>query len=171
MKIKKILHPTWAKRIPKSWILLLATLGPVGNKLLAPGTWASLVGLGFYAFCLCGLSFWSLFCLSALYVYVAIPICDRAEHDLQTDDPDCIVLDEFVAMPICFLGFQEYLKTHGLGSLLFMGFILFRYFDIWKPLGIYKLQDLPGGLGIVMDDVVAALATNVLLHAIFHYFG
>lgn len=170
MKIKKILHPAWIKRVPKVWILALATLGPIGNKLLAPGTWAAFIGLWFYVLCFRGLSFLSFFCLSALCVYIAILICDRAEHHLQTRDPDCIVLDEFVAMPICFLGFHEHLETHGLWGLLLLGFMLFRYFDIWKPLGIYKLQDLPGGLGIVIDDVVAALATNVLLHAVCHYF-
>jgi phosphatidylglycerophosphatase A len=44
------------------------------------------------------------------------------------------------------------------------GFALFRFFDIVKPLGIKRLQHLPGGWGVVVDDVVAALAACATLH-------
>ena len=46
---------------------------------------------------------------------------------------------------------------------ILMGFLLFRLFDITKPLGIKKIEALPGGFGIVMDDVVAALYANLVL--------
>ncbi|MDR0445105.1 MAG: phosphatidylglycerophosphatase A [Puniceicoccales bacterium] len=169
MKIKKILNPAWIKHVPKPWILSLATLGPVGNKLFAPGTWASFAGLWFYTFCFYGLSPLSFLCLAILSSYLAGVICHAAEHNLQEKDPDCIVLDEFTAMPICFFGFHVRPETHALWVFLLTGFLLFRYFDIWKPLGIYKLQDLRGGLGIMLDDLAAALATNVVLHGIFHF--
>jgi len=45
------------------------------------------------------------------------------------------------------------------------GFALFRFFDILKPLGIGRLQELPAGWGVVMDDVAAALAACGVLHA------
>ena len=69
-------------------------------------------------------------------------------------------------MPICFLFLDdlfEYLDTWS-WVLLLAGFLLFRLFDILKPLGIKKLQDLPGGVGVVVDDLAAAVATCVCLH-------
>ena len=44
------------------------------------------------------------------------------------------------------------------------GFLLFRFYDILKPLGIARLQTLPGGWGVVADDVAAALAACATLH-------
>ena len=47
--------------------------------------------------------------------------------------------------------------------LLLAGFILFRFFDIVKPLGIRKLEDLPGGTGVMLDDVLAGVYSNIIL--------
>jgi phosphatidylglycerophosphatase A len=49
-------------------------------------------------------------------------------------------------------------------KILLYGFFLFRFFDIIKPLGIRSLERLKGGVGIVVDDVAAALATCITLH-------
>ncbi|MDR2377771.1 MAG: phosphatidylglycerophosphatase A [Puniceicoccales bacterium] len=167
-RIKKLRPNVWATRLPKPWLMGLATLGPVGNKLCAPGSWASLAGLGFYSFCYRELPVWGFLCLAAFSIYyVAIPICDAAERAVGMEDPCCIVLDEFVAMPLCFFGFHVTPESYLLWFLLGMGFVLFRYFDIWKPLGIHKLQDWRGGKGIVIDDLAAALATNLVLHIFF----
>jgi phosphatidylglycerophosphatase A len=43
------------------------------------------------------------------------------------------------------------------------GFILFRFFDMVKPLGIRKLEDLPGGTGVMLDDVLAGVYGNIIL--------
>jgi phosphatidylglycerophosphatase A len=79
-----------------------------------------------------------------------------------------VILDEFTAMPLCFLGWPALagmLPSWAAPWAVFVaGFLLFRLFDITKPLGIHKLQDLPGGWGIVVDDVAAALATCAVLH-------
>jgi phosphatidylglycerophosphatase A len=81
-------------------------------------------------------------------------------------DPGCIVLDEFAAMPLVFLGTDGLVTPERLPVLLFAGFALFRFFDILKPLGIRRLQDLPGGLGVLVDDLAAALAACGTLHAL-----
>ena len=97
--------------------------------------------------------------------YLACQICTQGEIILQKKDPSCIILDEMVAMPFCFIGLQE--KAMALFPVwwyMLAGFVLFRIFDIFKPFGIKKLQELPGGLGVVIDDVVAALATCLCLH-------
>ncbi|WP_448702407.1 phosphatidylglycerophosphatase A [Mucilaginibacter sp. AW1-3] len=49
--------------------------------------------------------------------------------------------------------------------LLLAGFVLFRFFDIVKPLGIRKLEDLPGGTGVMLDDVAAGIYGNIILQA------
>jgi phosphatidylglycerophosphatase A len=51
-------------------------------------------------------------------------------------------------------------------AVLLAGFALFRLFDITKPLGIARLQNLPGGWGVVIDDTAAALAACATLHAV-----
>jgi len=53
---------------------------------------------------------------------------------------------------------------------LLAGFVLFRIFDIAKPFGISKLQNLPGGLGCVVDDLAAGIASCIVLHLILHFF-
>jgi len=69
-------------------------------------------------------------------------------------------------MPLVFL-FNPYVYA-GKSSLLFilLGFLLFRLFDITKPFGIKALEKLPGGFGIVLDDVMAAIYANLILHGI-----
>jgi phosphatidylglycerophosphatase A len=77
-------------------------------------------------------------------------------------------LDEFVVMPLCFLGWQALPAAwvaDARWAVFLGGFGLFRLFDIAKPLGISRLQDLPGGWGVVADDVAAALAACATLHA------
>jgi phosphatidylglycerophosphatase A len=54
------------------------------------------------------------------------------------------------------------------GPRLLLGLVLFRFFDIVKPLFIRKMEQLPGGVGVMMDDVLAGVYTNVLLQAAVH---
>jgi phosphatidylglycerophosphatase A len=49
---------------------------------------------------------------------------------------------------------------------ILLGFLLFRLFDITKPFGVKALEKLPGGFGIVLDDVMAAIYANLVLHGI-----
>ena len=58
---------------------------------------------------------------------------------------------------------------HGGWPVLLAGFMLFRLFDIFKPLGISKLQNFPGGLGCVIDDVAAAAASCAVLHLVLYF--
>ena len=69
-----------------------------------------------------------------------------------------------MAIPLCFLGWPALTATLPPWAVFLTGFALFRLFDITKPFGIGKLQDLPGGWGVVADDVAAALATCATMH-------
>jgi phosphatidylglycerophosphatase A len=93
-------------------------------------------------------------------------LCGVAAAFIGKKDPSEVILDEFAAMPLVFL-FNPYVYG-GATSLVFilLGFLFFRLFDITKPFGIKALEKLPGGFGIVLDDVMAAIYANLALQAV-----
>jgi len=163
-------QPAWTRHIAPQDIVRLATLGPVGRARLAPGTWGSAAGLVYFVVCFSQFGILegvvATLVTSALATYFAVGVCGEAERQLGRHDPSEVILDEFVAMPLCFLGWQWIAAPGFLGflAILASGFALFRFFDIRKPLFINTLQDLPGGWGIVADDTAAALAACLTLH-------
>jgi phosphatidylglycerophosphatase A len=163
----KLAPPVWPRSLPTRAVLALATLGPVGRRLPAPGTWGSLCGLLFFTAAAMGRYPGDLanLLVSALGGYLAVGICGEAEVRLGRKDPGEVILDEFVAMPLCFLGWSAPRHSPPAWGVLVLGFALFRFFDVVKPCGIGRLQALPGGLGVVLDDTAAALAACVTLHA------
>lgn len=163
----------WVLFLPTSLVVNLATLGPLGRARKGPGTVGSLAGIALYAVLFHQTTPLGYLLLSLLLIYLAVAICDEAEQRLQMRDPGMIVLDEFVAVPLVFLGMngsQGLIAQHGGWPVLLAGFLLFRLFDIFKPFGISKLQNLPGGLGCVMDDVAAAAASCFVLHVALYFF-
>jgi len=159
-------QPIWPRFLPSRTVLMLATLGPVGRKLPAPGTWGSVAGLLYFTvFYLDRLGLVGTLLASAVASYLAVAFCGEAEFRLGRKDPGEVILDEFVAMPLCFLGWNWLVGPLPKWALLLAGFALFRFYDILKPLGIARLQDLPGGWGVVVDDLAAALAACATLHA------
>ena len=149
----------------------LATLGPIGRRLPAPGTWGSLAGILYFAvfFERCGVV--ENLIASALGAVIAALICGWAEVRLGRKDPGEVILDEFVAMPLCFLGWPSLLSHWPIWAVLLAGFGLFRFYDILKPLGISQLQAIPGGWGVVIDDTAAALAACATLHVLVRIFA
>jgi phosphatidylglycerophosphatase A len=157
--------PSWTRRWPTGLVVALATLGPIGRRLPAPGTWGSLAGVFYFAIFFERLGLGGNLVASVVGGYLAVAICGEAELRLEKKDPGEVILDEFVAIPLCFLGWAR--LTSGslpVWALLLAGFALFRLFDIAKPLGISRLQRLPGGWGVVIDDTAAALAACASLH-------
>ena len=133
-----------------------ATLGPVGTLPIAPATWASAVVV---------LVGWFLpvpslpMAIVALVVgtVLAVWLCGEAEKTLG-HDAHPIVLDELIGQSIALLG-----VPHTWWAFV-AAFVLFRLFDIWKPLGVRKVQEWRGGLGVVADDVSAGLMSCAVLH-------
>ncbi len=166
----RLSQPIWPRFLSSATVLNWATLGPIGRRLPAPGTWGALAGLRLLSWscsstCRTGANL----LLSALGGYVAVAFCGEAEFRLGRKDPGEVILDEFVAMPLCFLGFPRLelgapAPPWMTAALLGGGFALFRLFDIAKPFGIRRLQDLPAGWGVVLDDTAAALASCAVLH-------
>ena len=162
----RLSQPTWTRGLPTVLVVTVATLGPVGRKLPAPGTWGSAAGLLWVTafFWLPRLGLGATLVLCALSGYLAVAFCGESEIRLRKHDPGEVILDEFVAMPLCFLGWRSLVTVWPAWLVLLAGFALFRFFDIAKPLGIHRLQRLPGGWGVVIDDTAAALAACATLH-------
>lgn len=158
-------EPRWPRIFPSRVVCAVATLGPVGRRLPAPGTWGSLAGLLYFTV-LFRHSRWEVsFAWTVVLSYVAVALCGDAARRIGRPDPGEVILDEFIVMPLVFLGWRSgYLGGWPEWVALLAGFGLFRFYDILKPLGIARLQSWPGGWGIVVDDFAAALAACGTLH-------
>jgi phosphatidylglycerophosphatase A len=122
----------------------------------APGTWGSLAGAGCFYF-LMGkpLAHWLV--LAALF-FLGVWAATRMEEMLKQRDPSCVVIDEVCGVGIAMLGIPLQWPY------IIMAVILFRIFDIWKPFPIRKTENLPGGWGIMTDDLLAGIYANVWIH-------
>lgn len=154
----------WLNAVPQKFFSGIATLFFLGS-LKAPGTWGSLAGVIFVWIVMSGLSLPIYFIVSLVLVYFAIGVCDIAERYFNLKDPGKINFDEFCAMPICYFGLLSNINSDYLWAWLLAGFALFRLFDITKPFGIKYVQSLNGGLGCVVDDVLAAIIVCAALNA------
>jgi phosphatidylglycerophosphatase A len=160
----RLQQPIWPRFLPTHVVLNIARLGPIGPRLPAPGTWGSVAGMLYFTVFFYPLGAVATVLLSLVTCYFAVALCGEAEFRLARKDPGEVILDEFVVMPLCFLGWRYLVVPWPPWAVFLTGFALFRFFDILKPLGINKLQDLPGGWGVVVDDVAAALAACATMH-------
>jgi phosphatidylglycerophosphatase A len=157
-------------------ILWLAQGLGAGRAPVAPGTFGSLVGLLWLGLCMSAGSYAWLLVGTVVGIAAAVPLCRRAETLLKCKDPPSVVLDEVVAVPLCYLGWlgQETLLdgrfptwtgmfTGQQAILTAAGFVLFRLLDALKPPPIRNLERLAGGWGIVADDLAAGLVTGVVI--------
>jgi len=155
-----------------------------GRIPFAPGTFGSLLGLGWLALLLCGRS-WLIFAAGcAAGLALSVWLCGQGEKRLNQKDPGSVVLDEIAAIPVCFTAAMamafcrekqwpgpEYFfsAAHGLETAGI--FVLFRLFDIVKPWPVRQSQALPGGWGITVDDLLAAGYVNAVVWVAFRIFG
>jgi phosphatidylglycerophosphatase A len=132
--------------------LVFATCGYIGYLPFAPGTWASIFAC-VLLYLLPGIVNHPLLVIA---LTVAAILClNRME--LPEKDPGYVVVDELAGMCVTMIG-------HSLGLWdLVKGFILFRIFDIVKPLPVRRCEELPKGYGIVVDDLVAGIYANAAL--------
>ena len=160
-----------------AFLLWVAQGFGVGRIPVAPGTIGSVVGLGWFALLLLTGNFWLFLGGTVLGLAFSVWLCGVGEKILRQTDPGSIVLDEIAAIPVCFLGLivHAFWKS---GALLppaaffskqhlwlpLVAFGAFRFFDILKPWPISAAERLPGGLGVMMDDVLAGLAAAILLY-------
>ena len=163
-------------------LLWIAQGGGLGRVPKIPGTVGTLGGFPLTALLLLPGNFWAYLAGCVLCIPLSAWVCGEAERIMDEKDPAPVVLDEIIAVPICFLGvfgMMEFQST-GMPTLtdvfqmkqwwlwVLLGFALFRLFDIWKPGPINTIQKLPHGMGVIMDDVLAGVVVCAILGAAFH---
>ena len=155
----------WKKRsLNRFLVRCVATGFGAGFLPLAPGTWGSLVAVVFVIL---------LYQVSApygWYVHLVVTIllfplawwtAGRVARENEDPDPNVVVIDEIFGQCLCLLWVPV------ISFYWILGFALFRFFDILKPFPAKQSESLPGGLGIVMDDLVAGLYAGLLLLLIY----
>jgi len=99
---------------------------------------------------------WIFIAITILITLLGIWLGDKVEP-FWGKDSYRVVIDEVAGMLVTMIWIPHN------AWLLLAGFILFRFFDMVKPLGIRKLEDLPGGTGVMLDDVLAGVYGNIIL--------
>jgi len=144
------------RTVMKVILKYIATLGPIGFIPFAPGTFGSLAGL------IC-LWFFPLSHQRHLLLILAGSIlgsiaATSAERQLGQKDSGKIIIDEFIGIYIA-----AFFVPHTIGQLA-AAFLLFRFFDIFKPLMIRNLEKaLKNGTGVMADDILAGIYANAVL--------
>ncbi len=103
------------------------------------------------------------FLAAALFVFfAAIPFVKKAMKDTGTEDPGWIVIDEVcgIFMALAFVPCDIIIHSPWI---LALAFGLFRFFDILKPLGIHKMEKLPGAWGVMADDLLGGIYAGIIL--------
>lgn len=146
------------RRTARYITLLLASGGGVGYLPYMPGTWGTLVAIPF-SLAVNRLATGELvLAVGALFglMLVAIVLANQAGRLLATKDPQIVVVDEIAGFAAA-----NFLTDSTTG--LILAFVLFRFFDIAKVFPARQLEALPGGAGIVLDDMIAGVYTFLIL--------
>lgn len=145
--------------------LMVSTFFGSGMCPKAPGTAGSLAA-AVIAVPLSAVSFTGCFALLSVFVFfAAVPFVAKTLRDTATDDPGWIVIDEVSGqfMALAFVP-PDTLFAHP--WLFALGFGLFRFFDILKPLGIHRLEKLPGAWGVMADDLLGGIYAGLVLRGV-----
>jgi phosphatidylglycerophosphatase A len=141
----------------------VATAGYVGFVPFAPGTFGSVVGLAAYA-AVSATGSWLVEAMVLLAILaVGIWSADHVEREMGKD-PGAVVIDEVAGMLVTL----AFLDVSVIGALA--GFFIFRLLDVIKPPPARRLEDLHGGPGIMLDDVMAGIYSNVALRGLIAFF-
>jgi len=156
---------TTASKSRLSW--LIATFFGIGHLHPGSGTWASAATLALWW----ALGLWLppawlvpiAIAISVLVTLIGIPPSTVVARESGIKDPGFVVIDEVAGQMIALIAVPVNWKY------MLAGFILFRSFDIVKPFPLRRLEALPGGTGIMMDDVGAGLYALALLQLWLHF--
>ncbi|HEU4687719.1 MAG TPA: phosphatidylglycerophosphatase A [Vicinamibacterales bacterium] len=137
--------------------LFVATCGYVGYAPIAPGTFGSAVGLALFALIRWSDSIAIELGVIALLLVLGVWSGDVAEKHFGRVDPGPVVLDEVAGMLITL----ALIPVNVSGAIV--AFLIFRLLDVVKPWPANRLEALPGGLGMMADDAMAAVYGNVAM--------
>ena len=139
--------------------LLIRYFG-LGNIHFAPGSFASLFILILWYYV--PNNFYLQFFILLLHLIIGFCSCYLYySHDNIDNDPSFIVIDEVVGMIVCLFLIPKIIGAY------IIAFILFRFFDIFKPSIIYRSQKLTYGIGIMADDLIAGFITFLIVSGLY----
>ena len=144
---------------------LLGSVFNIGFLPNAPGTWGSFFALIPIYFIGVYLPIYSMLLAALFFTLITLWVAEDCEK-AWGGDPSPLVMDEFAGQAMAFAWIPFYSRLDYNILLLLVGFFFFRFFDIKKPLGVDKLQNLSGGLGIVVDDLLAGVYAFICLKII-----
>ena len=139
------------------WKIAATFLG-LGFSPVAPGTITSFAVVVLYKFALSRISIPLYLAVIVFLFFIGVFVSTRYSSILGKKDPRKIVIDEVCGQMVVLIGLP------GTWGPLIIGFFLFRFFDIVKPYPIRKIEKLPTGLGIMMDDLAASVYAVLILH-------
>jgi len=183
IEVQELSKEKLRKKTALDYFSLAVTTFGVGYLPLAPGTYGSAVGVLIYLIFASiegranfyssqnnwadaqitawihavNLILFLLFCLLGIWA------ANRAVKIFQNKDPQQAVVDEVIGQLITFLFVPFAVSWH----FVVAGFLLFRLFDIWKPYPIDSLQNLPAGIGVCADDILAGVYAGTCLALIY----
>jgi len=146
---------------------LNASVLGAGYTPFAPGTMGALVGiiiLFLIKWQQPNLQYFTWGLLLAIIIFTLFGVWSTNEMETEWGkDPSKVVVDELIGVWVAVLWIPTETQW------LILGFILFRFFDIAKPLGIRQLEKIKGGWGVMLDDVGAGIYANIVLQVIVYF--
>ncbi len=147
------------KKMASFLVRILSSVFFIGYLPLVPGTFGSLVGVGLF-YLLRGISPAAYLLFTGGIIGLGLLVSGRTERLLNKKDPSCIVIDEVAGMLLGLSFLPLNLKT------IFLAFLVFRIFDTLKPYPASRFQNSHGSIGVMADDLVAGVYTNLVLRCI-----
>ena len=161
------MNPVPADTRAPLWATLAATFFGAGRLKPGPGTCGSLATVIVWALASSLIPpasrTWATIVAAAAVNFFGIPAATRVARAYGSKDPQFVVIDEVAGQLVSLIAVPLAWKT------FLAGFILFRVFDIWKPFPIRRLERLPEGTGIVVDDLGAGLYALAVMHLLLHF--
>ncbi|MBZ5628486.1 MAG: phosphatidylglycerophosphatase A [Acidobacteriia bacterium] len=148
------------------WAWLIGTFFGIGRLKPGPGTWASVATVGLWrAFApfASGFQVHAAIAAAVFVTAIGIPASTRVARESGRKDPGFVVIDEVAGQLIALIGVPLGWKT------LLASLILFRVFDIVKPPPLRRLEQVPEGAGIMLDDVGAGLYALAVVQGLRHF--
>jgi phosphatidylglycerophosphatase A len=150
-----------------AWATVVATFFGAGYLRPGPGSWASASTVLLWWLLTRRITLshqpWIALLITAMAVLAGIPAATLVARASRLKDPQFVVIDEVAGQLLTLIAIPASWKS------LLLGFILFRAFDIVKPPPVRRLERLPKGVGIVVDDVGAGLYGLAVMQAVLHF--
>jgi len=154
--------------------LFFLTFFYIGNIKYAPGTIASFFTCVIFLLLINVFDLEVIFFITLIIFISSFFSLNYSSEVFNSDDPQEIVIDEVVGQLLVLLPIPVYETLYNLPMIYYLvgAFFLFRLFDIWKPYPInYIDENVSGSLGIMLDDIMAAIYSILILCLIFFYLG